>query len=71
MDGTLKKLRRSDYWPVVEAAMAAGWTLERTGGDHLRLKAPHGPIVILPSSGSDWRGAKNLRSMLRRNGLDC
>lgn len=70
MDGNLKKIRRTEYGPLVEAAIAAGWTLERTGSNHLKLKAPDGKIVFLPSSPSDWRGAKNARSLLRRYGLE-
>lgn len=71
MDGTLRKMRRSEYGPLIEAALAAGWTLERTGGGHLRLRSPEGASVVFPSSPSDWRGARNLRSTLRRYGLDC
>lgn len=70
MDGNLKKIRRTEYGPLVEAAIEAGWTLERTGGNHLKLQSPDGKVVFLPSSPSDWRGAKNMRSLLRRYGLD-
>jgi predicted RNA binding protein YcfA (HicA-like mRNA interferase family) len=69
MDSNLKRLRRTEYGPLVEAAIEAGWTLERTGGNHLKLISPEGRAVFFPSSPSDWRGARNLRSTLRSYGL--
>lgn len=69
MDSNLKKLRRTEYGPLVEAALAAGWRLDRTGGNHLKLTSPEGQAVFFPSSPSDWRGARNLRSTLRGFGL--
>lgn len=55
---------------LVKAAQAAGWRVELTGGGHVRFLPPEGPVVFgsqTPSSPAGWR---NLRSDLRRAGLE-
>lgn len=46
---------------------ARGWTIERTGNNHLRWKPPGGGQPIFSSATpSEWRSLKNLRARLRR-----
>jgi hypothetical protein len=68
-----------DYKALVEAAEAAGWTLDETAKKHPRLSPPAGKTghdgrllapVILPSTPSDKRAFLNARSALRRAGVD-
>lgn len=53
----------------MKLAIEQGWTVEKTGGGHWKFKPPTGPFVIAPSSPSDHRSVLNLRSELRRKGL--
>lgn len=57
--------------PLYDAAKAAGWRIELTGGDHVRWYPPDGgrPVVSALTP-SDHRAAKNTRAYLRRSGLD-
>lgn len=56
--------------PLVRAAIAAGWTVTKTGGGHLRFRSPTGALVFAPSTPSDHRSVKNTAAELRRHGLD-
>jgi hypothetical protein len=57
--------------PLVLAAVEAGWTVERTGGGHLRFKSPSGALVFTPSTpGGGRRSIENCRAELRRKGLN-
>ena len=48
-----------------------GYTIEATGSDHFAIHAPDGRrIDTVANSASDWRAARNLKSRLRRSGLD-
>lgn len=58
-----------DHRQIVEHAVAAGWTLTRTRGGHLRLRSTTGAIVVFGASPSCHRSVLNLRADLRRNGL--
>lgn len=51
---------------VDELAAEYGCTVERTDGNHLRLKHPSGWFVICSSSPSDPMALRYLRSDLRR-----
>jgi predicted RNA binding protein YcfA (HicA-like mRNA interferase family) len=44
----------------------AGWDITLTRGGHLRWRSPKGGLVISPSTPSDHRSLRNLRSDLRR-----
>lgn len=59
----------SDWRPLVSAAVRAGWTLEKTGGGHIRWQSPTGGCTFTASSPSDRRAMYNARSRLRRAGL--
>ncbi len=61
-----------DFRELFDKATTAGWRVERTGGNHVRLLSPDRsvPPVITSSTPSDPRAIKNLRAMLRRYGLD-
>lgn len=50
-------------------ALAQGWTIRRTGGDHFLWMAPDGRRVYCGSTPSDVRAGKNQRARLRRAGL--
>lgn len=55
---------------LVRAAQAAGWRVELTGGGHVKFLPPGGRPVFgsqTPSDPSAWR---NMRSDLRRAGLE-
>lgn len=64
MDRTLKAL--------IEAAVAAGWTWEQhRRNSHIILKPPDGgPVVVAPSTPSDWRSLLDVRARLRRQGVN-
>lgn len=47
----------------------AGLEASMTGGGHIRIETPAGP-VFAPASGSDRRGMRNLCSTLRARGVD-
>lgn len=49
----------------VEAARA-GWRIERTGGDHIKLTSPAGAIVFASQTPSDWRASRRARATLDR-----
>lgn len=55
---------------LARAAQQAGWTIRLTGGDHLRWESPDGTVVHSSGSPSDRREFMNVRSRLRRAGLD-
>jgi predicted RNA binding protein YcfA (HicA-like mRNA interferase family) len=66
----MKGIGRKDLRQLRRRAEKAGWTVTHTRGEHLRWLPPDGgPIVISPSSPSDWRGFKNLKARLKRGGL--
>lgn len=56
--------------PLVRAALAQGWRVEVTGGNHLRLLPPHGRPVFMAATPSDHRSVLNARATLRRAGLE-
>lgn len=47
----------------------AGLEASVTGGGHIRIETPAGP-VFAPASGSDRRGMRNLCATLRSRGVD-
>lgn len=69
-----------EYKPFIKAAEAAGWILDVTGKGHLRLRPPRGwrraddtpanPVTCPQSPSDTYRGAKNFRRDLRKQGLD-
>jgi hypothetical protein len=46
----------------------AGLTASITGGGHIRIETPKGPVYA-PTTGSDWRGIRNLSAVLRAHGV--
>lgn len=59
-----------DLRDLAKAAVQAGWTLFKTGGDHIKWRSPSGAIVFSASTPSDFRVARNVRTELRKRGLD-
>ena len=57
------------FRPLADQARAAGWTIEMTGGTHLRWTAPGGQAVISSASPSDRRATVQLTGNLRQAGL--
>lgn len=57
---------------IVKVALAAGWTYDVTRGGHPRLTPPDKSLSPVISGGtpSDHRALRNLKSDLRRRGLD-
>ena len=70
-----------DYKPLIEAAKAAGWTLEPgfDGKGHLRIKPPEGwthdggggRSISIAATASDRRTLLNTRARMRRAGIPC
>jgi predicted RNA binding protein YcfA (HicA-like mRNA interferase family) len=60
---------RKDVERLIELAKAEGWTCERCGSGHYKLRSPTGAIVILPFSPSSGRAFYYSRALLRRYGL--
>jgi len=58
-----------EFRPLVEAAVAQGWTVTPTKGGHLKFQSPKGDVVFAAGTPSDWRAMKNVRAHLRRAGL--
>ena len=57
-----------DYQPLVRKAIDAGWRVVHRRR-HVQLYSPHGVIVCLSATPSDWRGLANLRAQLCRAGV--
>jgi hypothetical protein len=54
-----------------EVAIAAGWTIELTGGHHLRWTNLDKIVGFSPTTpGDNYRGLYPFRAWLRRSGLD-
>lgn len=47
-------------------AETAGWAVDFTGSDHIRLRAPNGALAFASKTPSDWRTIHNLRAEMRR-----
>lgn len=54
----------------IRVAERAGWSVQYTGGKHLKWTPPAGPFIISGTTQSEPRGFHNLRSRLRKAGLD-
>lgn len=59
-----------EFAPYARQAVLRGWRVEPTKNLHLKWIAPSGAIIFSSSTPSDRRAALNLRSQLRREGLD-
>lgn len=58
------------YRSLYELAIAAGWTVTRTGTNHLRWRSPSGRLAFTAGTpDKDPREYKNARAKLRRAGL--
>lgn len=55
-----------DMQDLCVEASHAGWTVARTGGDHIRFLAPSGAIVFGASTPSDRYATTNCRAELSR-----
>ena len=65
-----RKFRKGPYGSLARGAVALGWTVEVTKGDHLRWTPPGGgDFVITCATPSDRRAVLNDRAILRRHGL--
>jgi hypothetical protein len=60
---------RKDLRRLAAEAQRQGWSVEKTGGGHLKWVAPSGARVYTASTPSDPRAFANVRAMLRRAGL--
>jgi len=64
-----KSIRDPRFRELATRAIVAGWTLERTGSGHWKLK--HGPATLtIPQTSSDHRSWMNGRAAARRLGID-
>lgn len=61
---------RKDIKQLIEKLEDQDWVVERTGGDHYRLKGPAGQLVFMSQSPSDFRAVRKARAFLRKNGAD-
>ena len=57
---------KRDLRRLVEEARRRGWRVDRTGGDHLRLRHPTGAMIFAASTPSCPRALRNLQADLRR-----
>ena len=55
---------------LVRRLKKAGFTVEHTGGSHIKVTAPTGGRYVLASTPSDTRSMKNNIAALRRIGFD-
>lgn len=57
---------------LVNAALAAGWREADTKSGRTMLFSPDGESqVVLPLNPKEYRGLRNVRSELRKRGVDC
>ena len=72
MDPGLSGVSPRAYRDLIQKAVDQGWSASTTGGGHLRLDPPNGggPVFTAKTSGGG-RSARNLRSLLRKRGVDC
>lgn len=59
--------------PLIDAAMAAGWTVDWTQGSHIRFRPPKDspyPMYHMSGTPSDWRSTKNAKAFLKRCGVE-
>jgi len=54
---------------LVKLAEEQGWQVTVTGGNHLCWRSPVGRTVFTPTTPSEYRGLKNAKAWLRREGL--
>jgi len=60
-----------DYRAMARAALAAGWTISRSGNGHTKLRAPDGTSIPLPGSGRVAIGLhKAITAQLRKAGVE-
>lgn len=57
-----------DFQSLNKDLLRQGWSIEKTGGNHLRYIAPQGNIVIRSSTCSDKNGLHNFLGDLKRAG---
>jgi predicted RNA binding protein YcfA (HicA-like mRNA interferase family) len=64
---------KKDHHQLIQLAEDAGWKVRQANrGGHMKLYSPCGKHMVVTSfSPSDHRATKNLRSILRRCGLEC
>lgn len=62
----------TDVDALIAQARRQGWTVEKRASNHLLFRPPDRaiPAIVTAATPSDWRGPLNLRSHLRRAGLD-
>lgn len=54
---------------VVRSLVAQGWTVTMTRNGHYRATPPTGGMpIFFGSTPSDYRGLRNTKALLRRNG---
>lgn len=64
------QIQDKDTRQLAVAAIAQGWLVTCSASHHLRWLALDGSIIFSSSTPSDTRSWKNLRSRLRRHGLE-
>lgn len=57
---------RSKAEELIKAARNAGWRVKESGG-HTKIFPP---VIVIPSTPSDYRAIENLKSLLKKAGLD-
>lgn len=65
-------MSKRDLKEIRTVAKRAGWSVNVTGGGHLRFCPPpslRGPCIFTGSTPSDHRAIANLRARLRKAGL--
>lgn len=62
------RIRPKQLQQLLRQAEEQGCLVEHTKNGHIRITTPNGP-VFAASTGSDPRGWKNLRALLRQKGL--
>jgi hypothetical protein len=58
-----------DYRPLVRAALANGWKLQRTGKGHAKLTSPTGWSTPLPGTSKNPSLFKAIRKRLAEHGV--
>lgn len=68
----LPHVKDGKFRTLMHLAQEAGWTIDRTGGNHVRMTPPsgRGHVMFSSTKPSSPRTYANVRANARRHGLD-
>ena len=55
-----------DLNQLLDSVVEAGWMVDRTRGNHLRVVSSRGSVVTVATTPSDYRAVLNTRARIKR-----